>query len=93
MHEIFSVLFSEYALHFFGFGLFAALLAWGYYKKKSSFTLVRSALLALSFGLFIEVYQYFLPHRFFSLVDLAIDCAGIVLMLGLFWAIVIKQNL
>jgi VanZ family protein len=31
----------------------------------------------LSYGLFIEVIQYFLPYRSFSLLDLAADGAGI----------------
>lgn len=93
INDLFGLIFSDSSLHFFGFGLFAALVAWGYYKKKSSFTLLRSGLLAFFFGLFIEVYQFFLPHRSFSLVDLAFDCGGIALMLVLFWAIVIKQNL
>ncbi len=93
MNKLFRVSFSEYSLHFFGFGVFVALLAWGYYKKKSSALLIRSGFLGFSFGLFIEVYQLFLPYRSFQLVDLAADCAGIVFMLVLFWAIVIKQNL
>jgi len=92
VHEIFDIAFSEYSLHFFGFGLFAALLAWCYYKKSSSVILTRSGLLALSFGFFIEVYQFFLPHRSFSLVDLAVDCAGIVVMLALFWGFVMRRE-
>jgi glycopeptide antibiotics resistance protein len=91
INDIFGIIFSDYSLHFFGFGVFAALLAWGYYKKKSSAVLIRSGLLAFSFGLFIEVYQLFLPYRSFSIIDLAVDSAGIVFMLGLFWGIVIKR--
>jgi len=88
-----DILFSEYSLHFFGFGIFAILLAWGYYRKKSSSLLMRAGLLSFCFGFFIEVYQKFLPHRDFSLVDIGVDCAGIVLALGLFWFAVIKNNL
>ena len=93
IHELLDILFSEYSLHFFGFGIFAILLAWGYYKNKSSSLLMRAGLLSFCFGFFIEVYQKFLPHRDFSLVDIAVDCAGIVLALGLFWFAVIKKNL
>ena len=93
IHEVLEILLSEYSLHFFGFGLFAILLAWGYYKKESSFLFVRAGLLALVFGVFIEVYQYFLPYRDFSLVDMAIDAVGIVLALAVFWFAVVKKRL
>jgi hypothetical protein len=93
IHELLGILFSEYSLHFFGFGIFAILLAWGYYKKKSPSLLMRAGLLSFCFGIIIEVYQIFLPHRSFSLVDIAVDCAGVVLALGLFWFAFIKKNL
>ena len=93
MHELLEIVLSEYSLHFFGFGVFAILLAWGYYKKKSSFLLVRAGLLALVFGVFIEVYQYFLPYRDFSIVDMAIDAVGIVLALAVFWFAVVNKRL
>jgi hypothetical protein len=93
MNDLFSLAFSDTSLHFFGFGVFAALLAWGYYRTKSSAVLLKSGVVAFSFGLFIELYQLFLPHRFFSLHDLAADGAGTVLLLVLFWGIVIKRNL
>jgi hypothetical protein len=93
MHELLAILLSDYSLHFFGFGIFAILLAWGYYKKESSFLFLRAGLLALVFGSFIEVYQYFLPYRDFSLVDMAIDAAGIVLALAVFWFAVVKKRL
>ena len=93
MNELLHILFSEYSLHFFGFGIFAILLAWGYYKKKSPFLLIRAGLLAFVFGAFIEVYQYFLPYRYFSFVDMAIDAAGIVIALAVFWFAVIEKRL
>jgi len=93
MHELLDIVFSEYSLHFFGFGIFAVLLAWGYYKNKSSSLLMRAGLIACCFGVVIEVYQKFLPYRDFSFVDIAVDCAGIVLALGVFWFVVIKKHL
>lgn len=93
MHELLHILFSQYSLHFFGFGIFAILLAWGYYKKRSSILLIRAGFFALVFGAFIEIYQYFLPYRDFSLVDLAVDAAGIVLALAVFWFAVVKKRL
>lgn len=36
-------------------------------------------LLLLAYGLFIEIIQYFLPYRTFSLLDLLADAIGLVL--------------
>ena len=93
IHDLLDIVFSEYSLHFFGFGIFAILLGWGYYKSKSSSILVRAGFLSFGFGFIIEVYQKFLPYRDFSLVDVAIDCAGIVLALMLFWFVILKKHL
>ncbi len=38
------------------------------------------ALLLLAYGLGIEVIQYFLPYRTFSLLDLLADAAGVTLL-------------
>jgi VanZ family protein len=93
LNEFLDIVFSEYSLHFFGFGIFAILLAWGYYKSKSSSILVRAGFLSFGFGFVIELYQNFLPYRDFSFVDIAIDCAGIVLALVLFWFVILKKHL
>jgi len=91
--NIFSeIVFSHYTMHFFGFGILAALLAWGFHKKRSSSVLKRAGLLTLFFGLFIEVYQIFLPRRSFSVLGLVVDCAGIVFALWLFWLIFSRRN-
>ena len=93
IHEFFDLVFSEYSLHFFGFAIFAVLLAWGYYKNKTSSLLFRTGLVACLFGLVIEVYQKFLPCRDFSVVDLAFDWAGVLLALAVFWYVIIKKHL
>ena len=93
INEFFDIIFSNYSLHFFGYGLFAVFLAWGYYKNKSSLLLVKAGLIACLFGSTIEVYQKFLPHRDFSFVDMSVDYAGIILALGLFWFVVVKKHL
>ena len=93
IHELFHLIFSDYSMHFFGFGVFAILLAWGYYKNKTSLLLFRAGLVACMFGLVIEVYQKFLPYRDFSLIDLAFDWAGVLLALPVFWYVVIKKHL
>jgi VanZ family protein len=87
IHRFFDALLSENSLHFFGFGIFAALLAWGYYKTKSSGVFLKSGLFSFSFGLLIEIYHYFLPYRSAELSDLALDAAGILIVLGLFLVI------
>jgi VanZ family protein len=48
-----------------------------YSAPKVSFTLSKG-LTILGYGLLIEVIQYFLPYREFSLFDLAADGIGIV---------------
>lgn len=93
INEFFGLIFSDYSLHFFGYGLFAILLAWGYYKNESSSFLVKAGLIACCFGTIIEVYQKFLPYRNFSFVDMTVDYAGIILALGLFWFAVVKKHL
>jgi len=92
IHKFFDVVLSENSLHFFGFGIFAALLAWGYYKTKSSGVFLRAGLFSFSYGLLIEVYQYFLPYRSAELKDLVLDATGILIMLGLFWEIFIRRK-
>lgn len=93
INEFFDLIFSDYSLHFFGYGLFAILLAWGYYKNKSSSLLVKAGFIACCFGSILEVYQKFLPYRDFSFVDMTVDYAGIILALGLFWFAVVKKHL
>lgn len=46
------------------------------YKRLNTFT---KAALLLLFGLQIEIVQYFLPYRDFSLFDILADCTGIIL--------------
>jgi len=92
IHSFFDIVFSEYSLHFFGFGIFAGLLAWGYYKRRSSGLFLRAGFFSFSYGLLIEVYHYFLPYRSAELLDLALDAAGILVMLVLFWLIFYRQK-
>jgi len=93
IHEIFRLLFSEYSLHFFGFGIFAVLVAWGYYKTRSFSIIVRAGLVSFCFGFLIEVYQGFLSYRDFSLVDVSVDGAGVAAALLVFWFVVLKKHL
>ena len=93
IHRFLDIVFSEFSLHFFGFGIFAGLLAWGYYQRKSIGIFLKAGMISLCFGFLIEVYHYFLPHRSAELTDLALDAVGIALVLGLFWLVIIRRNL
>jgi VanZ family protein len=82
-NKIFSVLLSDNAFHFFGFGILAWLLCYGYHRAKMSrMPYLRAGIFSLAYGLFIELVQIPLPYRFFSMKDFAFDAAGIVV--GLF---------
>jgi len=83
-HKLLGLLLSDYSLHLFAFGLLTALLSYGFFKTKNfSLPYLRIGLLSFGFGLFIELYQIFLPHRSFSLEDLASDLVGIIIFLFL----------
>jgi glycopeptide antibiotics resistance protein len=93
IHRFLDIAFSEYSLHFFGFRIFAGLLAWAYYQRKSSGIFLKAGLISFCFGLLIEIIHYFLPYRSAELSDLILDTAGIALVLGLFWLVIIRRNL
>jgi hypothetical protein len=92
INRFFDIILSENLLHFFGFGIFAVLLAWGYYKRNSSGVFLKAGFFSFFFGFMIEVLHYFLPYRSAELKDLALDLAGILVMLGLFWLVFSRRN-
>ncbi|MEJ2590236.1 MAG: VanZ family protein [Candidatus Thiodiazotropha sp.] len=64
------------------FGHAAAFLCLGFlfdFARPATPWSMRKLLPLLAYGLFIEVVQYFLPYRTFSLWDLAADGAGLLL--------------
>lgn len=63
------------ANHFIAFFTLYITLSLGYPKLK----VFKKALILLAFGLQIEIVQYFLPNREFSLLDVFADGVGIVL--------------
>jgi len=69
------------ANHFIAFFTLYVTLSLGYQK----FELFKKVLILLSFGIQIEVVQYFLPNREFSLLDVFADGVGIVI-----WIIVVR---
>ena len=64
---------SDKLNHLVAFVVLALLIDWAYPQKRLSW---KVALLS-GYGLFIECVQYFLPYREFSLLDLAVDVAGV----------------
>jgi VanZ family protein len=65
--------------HILAFYVLGFLADFSFPRKKLGLSKV---LPLLGFGLLIEVIQYFLPYRSFSLYDLAADAAG----LAVYWA-------
>ena len=63
------------ANHFIAFFTLYVALSLGYPKLE----VVKKVALLLAFGLQIEIVQYFLPNREFSLLDVFADAVGIVL--------------
>jgi len=65
--------------HILAFYVLGLLADFSFPRKKFGLSKVLSL---LGFGLLIEVIQYFLPYRTFSLYDLGADAAG----LAVYWA-------
>ena len=60
--------------HVLAFFVLALLADFSFPEKEFAGAMILSL---LGYGLAIEITQYFLPHRMFSLLDLATDAAGI----------------
>lgn len=91
---LFEIILSDYVLHFFALGIFAALLCYGFYRRGSiKFSYLRSGLFSFLFGLSVEFYQYFLPYRTFALNDLLSDLAGISVALVLCYIWIANRKL
>jgi len=62
--------------HIFAFFVLSLLADFSFPEKKFFPAIF---LLLMTYGLIIEIIQYFLPHRMFSLFDIAGDAMGIVI--------------
>jgi VanZ family protein len=67
---------NDKLLHIAAFLLLAFLADFAYPRRPWNW---RKFLPLLGFGLVLETLQYFLPHRFFSLMDLGADALGLML--------------
>jgi VanZ family protein len=74
MEHTVSQLVSDKLNHMAAFLVLAALLDFS--LPRQEFTLAKAGAL-LGYGLLIEIVQYFLPFRQFSLLDLAVDALGL----------------
>jgi VanZ family protein len=74
MEHTVSQLVSDKLNHMVAFLVLAALLDFS--LPRQEFTLAKAGAL-LGYGLLIEIVQYFLPFRQFSLLDLAVDALGL----------------
>jgi len=84
-HWLLEILLSDFSLHSFIFGAFAGLLCWGFYKaRNSAIPYIKIGLLSVGYGLFIEIYQHFLPYRSLKFNDFIADVVGVIVFSLLF---------
>ena len=94
-HWLLDIILSDFSLHSCIFGAFAGLLCWGFYKaRNSTIPYMKIGLLSIAYGLFIEVYQHFLPYRSLRFDDFVADVAGVIVFSFLFkiFTIVVKRR-
>lgn len=78
-HKVQST-FNDKFNHLIAFGVLSFLCHIAFQAHQS----IKWAAILFGYGLLIELVQYFLPYREFSLLDLATDLLGIVLYLVIF---------
>ena len=84
-HWLLEILLSDFYLHSLIFGAFAGLLCWGFYKaRNSAIPYIKIGLLSVGYGLFIEIYQHFLPYRSLKFNDFIADVVGVIVFSLLF---------
>ncbi|MHA2182639.1 MAG: VanZ family protein [Promethearchaeota archaeon] len=63
-------------MHVVEFGLFSFLIFFGLFSKVNSIYLLT---ISFFYAIFDEIHQYFVPYRYFDVIDLIIDSVGVVL--------------
>lgn len=78
IHHILKLFLSDPCLHVSGFALFAMVLGWGLKKENEGrFPYFKVGSFCISYSVFLESLQVFLPKRGFEIVDLGCNCIGI----------------
>lgn len=76
---------SDKIAHFIFYGITAVLLLiWLRVRMPGRRAVVLAVVLSSVYGFFIEVVQYFIPWRSFSMRDFAADVAGAVILSAIF---------
>jgi VanZ family protein len=81
--------YADKVVHFVGFGVLAFLMMRGFCKQKNfnwlrKKSLLSSFLLAISFGIIIEILQIYVPERSFDLLDILANTTGALAGLGFY---------
>lgn len=76
------------ANHFFAFFVLYILLSTAYKDLNSTFKIIVLFLFAIQ----IEIIQYFIPNRYFSLLDIASDFVGIYLGYNIYKFLINKHH-
>lgn len=74
--------------HIIVFFILAILVDYSFPKHKFG---LKSILFLFSFGLLIELIQFFIPSKYFSLYDLGADCIGFTIYL--FFILIFKTSI
>jgi len=83
-NPLLRIILSDPFMHFVVFGLLALLICRGFYSGSGrSIPLAIVAILAIGYGLLIEIYQGILPWRAFGLDDLFWNTVGVLFVLAL----------
>ena len=81
-NPLLRIILSDPFMHFVVFGLLALLICRGFYGgSRRSIPLAVVAMLAIGYGLLIEVYQGILPWRSFGIDDLFWNTVGVLFFL------------
>ena len=76
-HLLLRFFLSDGFMHFLVFGLLTLLICLGYSQEVKAVPWLRAGLMAIGYGLLIEIYQGILPWRSFGMDDLVWNTVGV----------------
>jgi len=76
---------SNEILHIGEFGLFSMLLMFGFHPKVKYYILI---LISMLYAVSDEIHQYFVPTRYFAVLDIIHDCVGVILGVIIFFMLI-----